>query len=513
MNLLPLCDDFLTALADPEQGDALYLLHTSDAPLRKAEGIGLAAQTDRVEFARLHREISLRGQGVLATFSRPRPIHATSEVGNDESIGWFEVTDTRDQHTVILALGVKTVNGAPRIGWCTLAAGVENWTYRAGLLQSLADYPWMDLPELTPARALVDASYFRRYRPTPVKFNTLPDARFSCNMSTACCKHDYEITLPPQAQLIVDAMPWEAVHAPLSGTQLPVRSDGKLQLKTLNETCRFLNPQGQCYIHKTLGQQPFGACAVFPFSFARTPEGIAVGLSPICGSARLGLGIAPEDRQDDLRERLVHAQPRHTEKFCLTPDSPIEWQRFRDLEKALCEILATTQIPMRRRLYVGTRLLGTLTNNEPIDIDRWVAEPFVSVTEKLREAIRDMLSKVLAWDRTALRGLPADLPARLFDLEVEEPAVLARVLQNTLFCKVYSYPFDMTTAHNFLIVLYLLTLVMQAASGPLLPNALWQELGSLGVHGLLKSVLHDGVPEGFRALFGTAEFGLWMLSA
>jgi hypothetical protein len=61
--------------------------------------------------------------------------------------------------------------------------------------------------------------------------------------------------------------------------------------------------------------------------------------------------------------------------------------------------------------------------------------------------------------------------------------------------------------------LYLLTLVMQEASHGTLSDAMWRELGSLGVHGLLKSVLHEGVPEGFRNLFGTAEFGQWLLVA
>jgi hypothetical protein len=32
------------------------------------------------------------------------------------------------------------------------------------------------------------------------------------------------------------------------------------------------------------------------------------------------------------------------------------------------------------------------------------------------------------------------------------------------------------------------------------------------VHGLLKSILHEGVPEGFQKLFGTSEFGLWALA-
>ena len=63
----------------------------------------------------------------------------------------------------------------------------------------------------------------------------------------------------------------------------------------------------------------FGPCAIFPFAFAHTPEGIAVSLSPICGSTLLGLGVAPLDREDDLRERLMQAEPRRADGYRLAP--------------------------------------------------------------------------------------------------------------------------------------------------------------------------------------------------
>jgi hypothetical protein len=168
---------------------------------------------------------------------------------------------------------------------------------------------------------------------------------------------------------------------------------------------------------------------------------------------------------------------------------------------------------MRRRLYIGTRLLSALRGGEAIDLDRWLGEPPLEITPELREAIRGMLGKVLGWDRATLQALPQSIPHELATLEMLEQPVITRILQNTLFCKTYSYSYDLTTAYNFLIVLYLLALVMQAAANGPLSDAMWRELGSLGVHGLLKSMLHEGVPEGFRGVFGTAEFGQWLLVA
>jgi hypothetical protein len=512
--LAQLFGEYLEALCDAEGGTALYGLHTADAAVRHGRGVGAAAGIACAEFARAHRDISLRGGQRLPRFSKRELLQASASADAAESVAWFEVRETGEGRRLAVALGARKIESVWRIVWCTLADRVEPWSFRDGLLQALADYAWMRRDEPALPRAGLDAGYFRKYWRAPVRFASLPDARFSCQLSAACCRHDYEITLPPEAQLLIDAIPWNEIDPALTATRLPQRSDGKLQLKSVGETCRFLGPRNLCLIHKTLGRQPFGPCCVFPFSFARTPDGIAVGLSPICGSVRLGLGlgIGLEERTDDLHERLAHAEPRSADAYRLAPGVEVPWDRFRDIEKALCDCIAAGDIPMRRRLYVGARLLRALKEHQPIDLNAWLLESPGTITAELREAIRGMLARIIGWERSALRRLPREVPPELFSLEVQDAAVLARILRNTLFCKVYSYPFDLTTAHNHLIVLYLLALLMQAASSPL-TEEMWRELGSLGVHGLLKSMLHDGMPEGFRALLGTADFGVWMLAA
>ena len=510
---LAVCAQFLAALGDSEGGEILYRLHAPAAPLAVAQGLQPAREVDCARFALAHREVNLRGRGLLPEFSAPSLLRITADAQAGEAVLWCEVTQSPSQRRLCAAFGLRRHGEGWQVGWSTLAEREATWSYSVGLLQSLADYPWLRVAAPTRARALLDASYWRRHWRSPVTFSTLPDARFGCQMSTACCKHDFEIALPLEAQLVIDAMPWATLKPQLSGTQLPKRADGKLLLKALNETCRFLGAQRQCLIHQTLGRQPFGPCSVFPFAFAHTPEGVAVSLSPICGSVRLGLGATLVDREADFQERLVHAEPRRTDAYRLAPGLEIRWDQFRDAESALRETLAASDLPLRRRLHVGSRLLEAVRLNRQWTPEQWMNEPLAEVSAEMREAIHGMLGKILGWDRSALRALAATVPAHLNRLEVREPQIVARVLQNVLFSKVYSYPFDLTTAHNFVIVLYLLTLVMESTvTGPL-PDVLWQELGSLGVHGLLKNILHEGVPEGFRALFGTPEFGLWALAA
>ena len=518
-------DDYLQALCDAEGGSRLYQLHAPSAVIRSGDGVRAAAEVDADEFAATHRDISLRGVDVLPRFRREALLDLSDDrsVASDGgSVAWFQVSEARGELSLPVAVGFadpavgsasRAVGAAgPAIGWCAVSPQVKRWTYREGLLQSLANYPWMRNGTPVAPRAMIDASFFRYYWRQPLKFQTLPDARFSCMMSTVCCRHDYEISLPAEAQILIDAVPWDRVKPELVGTRLPVRADGKLQLKALNETCRFLGNQRQCLIHQSLGRQPFGPCSVFPFSFAHTPDGVSVAMSPICGAARRGIGVAPLHREEDLRERLVQSEARRAEAFRLAPGMDIPWENFRDIEKGLCDLLAETAVPLRRRLYLCTRLLGSLRDGEPLDTSRWLNEATVPITDDLREALRGMLGRVLAWDRAALKALPSVFPPTLADMEVLEAAAMVRILQNTLFSKVYSYPFDLTTALNLVIVLYLVALMMQAASpGGALSDVMWQELGSLGVHGLLKFLLHEGVPDGFRATFGTAEFGQWLL--
>lgn len=504
---------FFAALCNPDGGEALYRLHAPDAPVRQGDGIGPARAIDADRFAATHRDISRRGELQLPRFASARLRQICRSERATEAIAWFEAQESRESRQIFVAFGVRTEDAGPRVVWSSPAEQMLPWSFREGLLQSLADYPWMRRAEPALPRSLLDAGYFRRYWRPALQFSTLPEARFSCHMSGACCRHDYEITLPPEAQLLLDAMPWDTLAPALAGTRLPVRADGQLQLKSPEEVCRFLGAGNQCLIHRTLGRQPFGACCVFPFSFAQTPQGIAVGLSPICASARHGHGIPAHQRLEDLRERLVHARPRSTDSYRLAPGVALAWEPFRDIEQGLCDCLAAEEMPLRRRLHVGARLLGALADGSPVDVPAWRSEPVPALTPELRAAIHGMLARLLGWNRAVLRELPREIPESLPTLEVEESAVMAQILRNTLFCKVYSYPLDLTTAHNYLIVLYLLALLMQSAAPGPLPEHMWRELGSLGVHGLLKSMLHDGMPEGFRTLLGRSEFGVWMLAA
>ncbi len=506
-----LFQEFLAAQADPDGGHRLYDLYAEEAPVAFEGRLLRKGEVDREAFAQAHRDICLQGIGRLPVFESVEIVSDNVEEDGGFAVGWFNARELGDGQLANVALGLRLEGGDWRIGWCLVASVLQHWSYSQGLLQTLAEYPWMLADQPVLPRSSLDASYCRLFRQSAVDLSFLPETRFSCHMSGACCKFDYNIALPPAAQVLIDAIPWEGIKPALKGTKLEVRSDGQLQLKANRETCRFLDERRQCLIHKTLGRQPFGPCAVFPFAFAQTPDGVAVSTSLVCGSVRNRLGPSLSDRQDDVRERLFLAPVRSPDGFRLAPGLEIPWESFRRVETILLQLLDYSHAPLHQRLYAGNRLLDALRRNEPIDLSAWLEEPPGLLADEYRATLRTYLSKIFDWDRRAFAGLPQGLSLDLHHDRLRDEPVVVDILRNLLFSKVYSYPYDLTTAHNMSILLYVLTVIMQSSVEGPLPDELWQELAALGGHGLLASLLPDSAPQGLKELLGSSEFGQWAL--
>ena len=509
--LTQLFQDFLAAYGDPEGGGRLYDFYAEDAPVSLDGRLCRKRDVDRASFAEAHRHVGMDGNARLPVFERIVFLAASGEGAGSRAVGWFEVREAGDHRQVTVACGFLHENGLWRVGWCVVATSKQDWLYQGGLLQTLAEYQWICSDQAVITQGSLDGSYIRLYRQPNVQLFFLPETRFSCHMTGACCKTDYGVVLPGAAQLLIDALPWEDIRPALKGTQLAVRPDGQLQLKDNHETCRFLDEHTQCLVHKFLGRQPFGPCAVFPFGFAKTPEGVAVTTSHICGSVRNGRGPLLSERQDIVSERLFLAKVRTPNGFRLAPGLDIPWETFCHVEEMLLDLLAESHIPLYRRLYVGNRILDALRKNEELEVSAWLEEPPGVLTEDLREEMRTYFARILAWDRLALKRLPQDMSLDLHHERLHDESVVVAILQKLLFSKVYSYPFDLATAHNLAIVLYVLTLALQSVGDGDLTDELWRELASLGGHGLLSSLLPDSAPPNLVAFLGSSEFGQWAL--
>jgi hypothetical protein len=504
---------FMLASDAPEVGEAWHELSAATAPLFMEGRIIRRADIMRETFA-AHYRTQLRERGALTTpwpdWSAIEPVSYTPD-GPEHVIAWFSVLELHTNKTLALAVGLTWEDDAWRVEWLTLAKTPQPWRYRMGFSQMLADYPFMLETKRYFARTWLDAAYYRLCPPEPPEFAALPEARFSCHSSGVCCRHDYAIVLPKAAQPFLDALPWELIHPPLVGTKLPVLPDGRLQLKSQDETCRFLDEQRQCRIHKALGRPVFAPCAAFPMAFAETPAGIVVTASNLCGSVRAGLGPPLASRPADLAFRFALAPCRQTDAYRLTADLEVPWEVYLEAETALLSLLEREDLPLYRRLALGSRLLAEWPNGAREVQIAWGADMPVTLTPEFRETLQAYLGNILSWERQATKRFRGLAVPELHHARLRETPLVVRILRNSLYSKVYSYPYDLTTAHNVLILLYLLTLTFQELVAGPLGDELWQELASLGGLGLLKSLLTDSAG-GMSLLLGSPGFGQLLLA-
>lgn len=505
---------FLAAAEDALAGEALYDHYAPEALLVMGRTLLPAREVDRAAFGRAHREVAdeytrldppRRRKPQLADLSM-----VAFEPDGDRAVAWFSGREVEDDRLVAVATGFIRRGDAWRIGWTTLAEQPEAWDYEAGAMQAASEFAFALAEWLQVPRTMLDAAYFRLFRHDQVAILTLPDARFSCHGSGTCCTFDYQIVLPAAAQAFIDAVPWERVDSALAGqTTLPVREDGLLQLKEKGERCRFLDEQSHCTIHKLMGRQPFPSCAVYPYSFAATPDGVAVSTSYVCGSVRQNIGMPLASNHKELYFRMAQMGWLRTDQYRLTPELGVPWDLFKDAEAGLIALLDRSDLPLHRRLWLGSRLLEAWP--DPRVPLAWEQEAIEPLSAEEREAVEGLLAKLVGWDRARLAGLPAPTAAPDHRL-APDPWTFANLLKNLHFSKAYSYKYDMATAQNLAILLYVLALQLQSRyPDQPLPEPLWEELGALGTHNLLFSVLGDDPQDPMRQFMSRPENGRWLL--
>lgn len=89
------------------------------------------------------------------------------------------------------------------------------------------------------------------------------------------------------------------------------------------------------FCHRDPGDEP-RVCGQFPFVLRETPDGIVVGVSPLCRSVQRGQGPPLEHYSDWVRRRVEEMPPPVLpRKVAVTWGRGIEWSQYQELESAL----------------------------------------------------------------------------------------------------------------------------------------------------------------------------------
>lgn len=182
-----------------------------------------------------------------------------------------------------------------------------------------------------------------------------PGAKFSCHSCNRCCsernvlgpihkdERDRILAAFADAGLASDADSNHFIPLPGAGGP-PV-----YLLRTQGGFCSYLERDGMCRIHRTLGEEHKpAACRAFPFKPVRTPSGWDVGMSLGCPTVASGGGDAASDEAGrtliSLGSRLPSARqvPLNVE---VRPGVKLAYGRYAAWETAALEALSDESVP------------------------------------------------------------------------------------------------------------------------------------------------------------------------
>ncbi|MDB5097886.1 MAG: Flagellin N-methylase [Cyanobacteria bacterium RYN_339] len=465
---------YLQALGSPD-GGALFDLHAAEAPLLIDGKMVARGVADRDAFVASH-QAALAGlrAGQSGFPDRGEP---TLDSWDPAGVLRFSVPDPQRDAPARVAMGLVQEAGEWRIGWVTIADGPPR-DYAWGRAAALGDFPFLPSQQVSRSRDWLDLAYRRRYRLGRPTLHFLPGANFGCHATSSCCRERYEISVPPEAQAFLDALPWEGEEAHLRGVQLASKADGNLMLKAPGEVCRFLDGKGHCRIHARLGTPVFAPCVKYPVQFVEVPDGVAVSLNFRCGSACEGFGPPLEEQADELYNRLaLGGMSGMPDALLLAHDRATDWDGLAAAEQ---DLLTALQGPgeIWRRLWVGLRALEARVAGEIPDLARYAVEALPPLPDPAdtREELQVLLGHI-SLASPELAHIEHVYP-RAHPLMAQER--VAQFLANFIHSKYLTYILDLSTAANTAVLLYALVLALETATGPEGPQAnTWIAKGAL----------------------------------
>ncbi|MEB3329509.1 MAG: hypothetical protein VKQ33_09785 [Candidatus Sericytochromatia bacterium] len=501
-------EELLAWSEHPRGGLVLHGLYAPEALLSYQYETVPAAEVDAQAYElHLAARANLRAgspQGSAEPYFRKLSLAGARREDGDRVVAWFDATESGTGQDLAIAVGFRRTGDAWRIGWLTLAATPQAWDYDLGRAQAVAEFPAARAGDMAAPRTWLDLAWHRQFGYPRPALLVLPEARFSCQSSGTCCGVGFDVDVERSAQDVIDAIPWDRHHPPLQGTRLPVRSDGRLQLKGVDETCRFLDEQRHCRIHAILGRAVFPVCDEYPFIATGTPDGVAITTSVACGTARANVGVPLTDRLPEIHARRALFPPAAVADYRLEADGAASWPAYRAAEEALLGLLLRSELSLDQRFWLGSLYLDALRDGVPVNWAALEAAPGPASTVPLaaRLAVLDTVAQTML--------LPAEGVLALAEDDPPTAALLASMARNLIFGKRYATRYGLRAAWHAAALMA--TFARQARArhpeGRLEEGTAWS-IGAVMMHGRFLHVLK--LAPALEGLFLAPDFVGWLL--
>jgi Fe-S-cluster containining protein len=191
---------------------------------------------------------------------------------------------------------------------------------------------------------------------------------FTCQNSGACCRNDWLIGVDDASHERLRGVDWHAIDRTLGPGEKFARlaaplPGGERMTFSRQRTggCVFLASDERCSIHRHLGANAKPqVCREFPYSFVRTPDGVAVGVSFACTAVRAHQGRPLVQQEDEIAGVLAGSTRVGTlpDPIVLYSSVDISWEQYRSIEAALLDILGHDECSFPVSLVAGSALIS-----------------------------------------------------------------------------------------------------------------------------------------------------------
>lgn len=199
-----------------------------------------------------------------------------------------------------------------------------------------------------------------------IEFLSPRDVVFSCSECGDCCR-SLNVPVAPAEREALERLSWEGREERLVGKPATVPTmgpagPGRRLPREDDGSCTYLAEDGRCLIHRHFGAatKP-AACRLYPFSFHRLGDVVAVDCAFSCRAVSRGQGRRLEDHEAEWTELVEGGAVSEQLPYRLSPKATLTGELAQAYQSFLESFLAdrSLELPQRLRRCLQFNVLAT----------------------------------------------------------------------------------------------------------------------------------------------------------
>ena len=203
-----------------------------------------------------------------------------------------------------------------------------------------------------------------------IEFLPPRDVVFSCSECGDCCR-SLNVPVGPAEREALEGLSWEGREERLVGKPATVPTmgqagPGRRLPREEDGSCTYLGEDGLCLIHRHFGagNKP-SACRLYPFSFHRLGDSVAVDCAFSCRAVSRGQGRSLEDHEAEWTELVNGGAVSEQLPYRLSPKAKLAGELAQTYQSFLESFLADRSLELPQRLRRCLQFNALATTGSP----------------------------------------------------------------------------------------------------------------------------------------------------